>query len=626
MKKNKIVIIIIIALFTLDARAQTSNPNAEKITALEKQKATAITNQDFVLAGKIKRQIEQLQNPSANPNTEKIAALEKQKATAVTNQDFVLAGKLKRQIEQLENPAANPNAEKIAALEKQKATAVTNQDFVLAGKIKRQIEQLENPSTNPNAEKIAALEKQKETAIINQDWVLANNLKQKIAQLENPSAPSVQRTAVNGSNFRETDMLSMSNQDYATTNSYLPAPTNTMSEYVNYEKIKHSTDNSLAQDLKYRRSSLYTLMINDPTRLHANVIKDAFGNSVLPQKFNDHNIGPYMINGQANSEDQSYVVTNYLNSNNVAKDIVAKWFNRSADGKFNMDLIAARGMYDASAMDKVIANSAQRGDAMLADAGEELIGSTFVIVNDFKFTSKEEVAKKVGGGLKVLGGLSALAGYDVSTYTTVAAAGVSVAGKGYWVKTTSYLYRLVWDEETAAIFYQNYWTDDKNFDPAKVEAFKNATNFKLRFIGFQTATADLQSSIFTNKSEEDLIRMATVKTIDKAVAKLERQYEEFRTKIPLYSVDPLTAKIGVKEGLVAGDKFEVLEQALDMVTGKTFYKRVGVIQVSNSIWDNSLSPEETEQLRQQGTLPAQQYTVFIGSGNYYPGQLIKQIN
>ena len=562
----------------------------------------------------------------SNSNAEKIAELEKQKEVAKANEDWVLAGKLKKQIEQLENPSANPNAAKIAELEKQKEVAKANEDWALAGKLKKQIEQLENQSANPNSTKIAALEKQKAAAVQKEDWALAGNLKKQIERLENPAAFAAQRTLVKGSNFRETELLNMANQDYATTNSYLPAPTNTTNEYINYEKVKNSTENVLAQDLKYRRSSLYTLMINDPTRMHANVIKDAFGNAVIPQKFNDHNIGPYMINGQANLEDQSYVITNYLNTNNVAKDIVAKWFNKSADGKFNMDLVAARGMYDASAMDKVIANSAQRGDAMLADAGEELIKNTFVIVNDFKFTSKEEVAKKVGGGLRALGSLSALAGYDVSTYTTLAAAGTTVAGKGYWVKTTSYLYRLVWDEEAAAIFYQNYWTDDNNYDPAKVEAFNNATNFKLRFVGFQIATADLQSSIFTNKSEEDLIRMATVKTIDKAVAKLERQYEEFRTKIPLYSVDPLTAKIGVKEGLVAGDKFEVLEQVLDVATGKTFYKRVGVIQVSNSIWDNSLSPEEMEQLRQQGMLPAQQYTVFIGSGNYYPGQLIKQIN
>ena len=563
-----------------------------------------------------------------NSNVAKIVELEKQKEVAVQKEDWALASKLKKQIEQLENPSANPNAEKIAALEKQKEVAKANEDWALAGKLKKQIEQLENPSANPNATKIAALEKQKAAAVQKEDWALAGNLKKQIERLENPAAFAAQRTVVKGSNFRETELLNMANQDYATTNSYLPAPTNTTNEYINYEKVKNSTENVLAQDLKYRRSSLYTLMINDPTRMHANVIKDAFGNAAIPQKFNDHNIGPYMINGQANLEDQSYVITNYLNTNNVAKDIVAKWFNKNADGKFNMDLIAARGMYDASSMDKIIANSSARGDAMIADAGEELIGSTFVIVNDFKFTNKEEVAKKVSGGLKIGGALASYipGGSYIKTATDLASIGTTVAGKGYWVRTTSYLYRLVWDEEAAAIFYNNYWTDDNNFDSEKVEAFKNANHFKLRFVGFQTAGADVQSSIFTNKSEEDLIRMATVKATDRAVAKLERQYEEFRTKTPLYSVEPLAAKIGVKEGLEPGDKFEVLQQEITL-DGKTIYKRVGIIQVDGShIWDNSLSPEETEVLRQQGRLPEQQYTIFKGSGNFYPGQLIKQIN
>ncbi|MBI2279675.1 MAG: sel1 repeat family protein [Bacteroidetes bacterium] len=428
-------------------------------------------------------------------------------------------------------------------------------------------------------------------------------------------------TMVKRSNLRETELLRMSKKDYSTEKIQDSIETNTTNE-----TIKNSTENLLGKDLKYRRSSLYTLMINDQSRLHANVILDAFGNSVIPQKFNDHNIGPYIIDGQANLPDQSNAITNYLNSNNIAQDIVAKWFNKTDDGKFNMDLIANRGMYDASEMSKVIASSSARGDAMLKDAGEELIGNTFIIVNDYKFTSKEEIAKKTNGFLNILGAASSLAGVDISNYTTIATAGIAVAGKGYLVKTTSYLYRLVWNEEAAAIFYNNYWTDDNNFDPKKVTAFKNSNNFKLHYVGFQTAGADIQSSIFTNKSEEELIRMATVKATDRAIAKLERQYEEFRTKTPLYSVEPLSAKIGVKEGLEAGDKFEVLQQEIDK-EGRTIYKRVGIITVDGSqIWDNSLTREETTVLRQQGRLPEQQYTVFKGSGNYYPGQLIKQIN
>src|SRR5690606_38587175 len=121
-----------------------------------------------------------------------------------------------------------------------------------------------------------------------------------------------------------------------------------------------------------------------------------------------------------------------------------------------------------------------------------------------------------------------------SAMTGALGAGVKIAGKGYMIKTTSYLYRLVWDEETAAIFYQDYWTDSNSHSSEKVEAFNKSNNFKLSFVGSQSAMADVQSSIFTNITNEELIEMATVKAIDKAIAKLERKYEEFRTKTPLY--------------------------------------------------------------------------------------------
>ncbi len=280
-------------------------------------------------------------------------------------------------------------------------------------------------------------------------------------------------------------------------------------------------------------------------------------------------------------------------------------------------------MYDASALDLHIAGETERGTAMLADAGEELIGKTFVIVNDYKYTNKEEVAAKASKGLGFAKNLAAAAGYDISTVTDIASAGATIAGKGYVVKTTSYLYQLVWDEEAAATFYYSYWTDENNYDPAKVEAFNNSSNFKLKLVGYQSAYADVQSSIFSDKNNDDLIKMATVKATDKAIAKLAVKYEEFRTKTPLFSAEPIAAKIGSKEGLEKGDKFEVLEQ-VTTEEGKTEYNRKGIIKV-DEVWDNSLSAEEMEELKRQGKLSGNQYTTFQGGGNYYPGMLIKQI-
>lgn len=389
-------------------------------------------------------------------------------------------------------------------------------------------------------------------------------------------------------------------------------------------KISRSEDNDNA-DLKYRRSSLYTMMINDTEREHFGVIRDAFGNFELSEKFNDHNLGPYLIDAEGGEKDQSEIITAYLNENGVARDLVAKWFNRNPQGEFNMDLVAERGSYNASDLDVLVAGDSKRGSALLADAGEELIGNTFIIVNDYKYVNKEEVAKKASGILNAVSTVASAAGYsDVALIADATNLGTSAMGKGYVVKTSSYLYRLVWNEEIANEFYTNLWVDNRNFEETKKDAFEKSDLFKLKLVGSQTAWADLQSTVFTKKSDEDLIRIATIKATDKGISKLQRKFEEFRTKSPLLSGDPIAAKIGLKEGLERGDKFEVLEQVIDK-NGRTKYTRVGKIKVDpRTIWDNSYLSEENEEEEEVSTAP---FTEFKGSkNNYYSGMLIRQIN
>jgi len=625
---RKLFPIIAFILFTIDGFAQQNN--TAKIKELEIQKKEAAAKGDYATASKLKKQIAELKDPNSttNRNASKIAGLEIQKKAAADKGDYATASKLKKQIAALKDPSSstNRNASKIATLEKQKKAAADKGDYATASKLKKQIAALNNPSSpaNKNATKITALEKRKQDAAAKGDYATASKLKKQIAILENP-ALAPKPIAKKGSNLRETQRLNMTKQDFATTNTYLVASAQSSSQKV---KLKHSAENDLAKDLKYRRNSVYTLMVNDMGRKHATVIKDAFGNAEIPQKFNDHNIGPYLINTRA-VKDPKPQIDAYLLRENVAKKIVAKWFNRSTDGAFNMDLVAARGEYDATAVDKAVAGSLQRGDAILADAGEELIGKTFVIVHNFRYTNKENIAKGAKAGMmagRFIGGALGMSG-TINTALKVGETAVTAAGKGYIVRTSSYLYRLVWNEETEAIFYNNHWTDDASFDQTKANAFNSATNYKLQYIGMQSAGADVQSSVFSNKNESDLIRMATVKATNRAVAKLEKKFEAFRTKTPLYTASPITARIGTKDGLEGGDKFEVLEQVYDAETGKMSYNRVGVISVDGgNIWENSMSPEEEAELKKQGKLTKRPYTYFKGSGNYYPGQLIKQIN
>lgn len=399
--------------------------------------------------------------------------------------------------------------------------------------------------------------------------------------------------------------------------------TNTINQVASSERVESPTDAEKPSELKYRRSSLYTLMVDDPSREYAETIKESFTNAPFPDKFNNHNLDIRDINGNANSKEQKVVIDEFLNTNDIARELVAKWFNRSKKGTFNMDLIAERGQYDASEMDVKNAKNTTRGLSLLADAGEELIKNTFVVITDFKYTNKEDVAAKTKKAVSTASAFLRFipgAGSAVSIAETTTNTTLTVAGKGYFIKATSYLYRLHWDEAVAADFYNNYWIDDNSFDKNKKNAFDNTNIFTLDYIGSEIAKEQTQSSVFTTKTEEELIAKATVKSVDQVIAKLQRNHDEFKTKTPLYNTDPIAAKIGLKEGLEGGDKYEVLEQNIDK-NGKTFYKRISVITVDKkNIWDNRYMASEEKNNNNND------FTIFSGkSKGLYIGMLIKQI-
>ncbi len=373
--------------------------------------------------------------------------------------------------------------------------------------------------------------------------------------------------------------------------------------------------------LKYRRSSLYTIMLDEDRREHENVIRKTFLEFPIPDKFNDHNLETRKISVLPN-KDHSSDINDFLLTNDIAKSLVAKWFNRDEKGCFNMNLVSQRGYYNASDIDVKTAMQSKRGTALLADAGEELIGNTFVLVSDLKFINKQDLSKEINNKVDRLSAVAHLAGTAGTLagigVTQIAKAGVRVAGKGYVVITTSYLYRLNWNDSIASVFYNNYWMDSKTYNEEKKKAFDKTWMFSLKFIGSEKAWADVQSTIYTKKSEDELVKIATINALDAVIAKLQKNHEEFRTSTPLYTTDPLSAKIGTKEGLEKGDKYAVLEQVIDE-DGKTTYVEKGTIKVDGSqIWNNIYMAADSTQTIDR--------TLFkkVNGRDFYPGMLIKQ--
>lgn len=622
---------------------------SERILSEENKKDQAVKNEEYLLANEINNSINALKKECVDNLLSfevEIAQAEKDLKEQKTNkngQRKVALEKCKKEIQDLET---------------MKSSAITTEDYLAASELKKAIIQqkekctalsdpgqaiIDYPNTIPlnirqEKEPQQKVESQETTliAVVSSTSKNQNSSKTESNQsslktiMNNPNGLSQENSSEDSNSLselvNETEQTEGLAQIINTKNSTSLAiiteeEDSTPKSKRNLSKISKSDFDFTANLKAYKRSSLATIMLENSNEEHIDVIKETFLNKPLPEKFNNHNVSHKYIPIYSTAKNHSNDISRFLESNQVAKKLVAKWFNRDENGAFNMDLIAKRGHYNATAYDVNIAKNSERGLAMLADAGEQLIGNTFVVVNDYKFTNKEEVGKKVSllANLTSIAASYAGAG-DVATVASAVSLGSAVAGKGYVIKTTSYLYKLVWTGKIAETFYNDYWIDENNFDPTKKTAFDNSQIFRLVLIGYENAWADVQSSIFTNKSEEELIERATIKASDQAISKLQRKFEIFRTKTPLLSADPLTAKIGLKEGLEKGDKFEVLEQYL-RDDGTVGLKRKGVIKVDkNYIWDNRYMAHEENN-------SSLEYTKFNGdTKRLYAGMLIRQIN
>ncbi|MDM1044712.1 hypothetical protein HX004_06500 [Myroides sp. 1354] len=418
----------------------------------------------------------------------------------------------------------------------------------------------------------------------------------------------------------------------------------------------------------YMRSSLYTMIAEDHgfAFAEAQTIKTTFFETPLPEKFNDHNLekkyrhinlreirltqteinrllgtkqkkqsmlGKRLkrtLNDVTNVATLGIVDTTsndkiraqflkYFEQNKIANQLVAKWFNQGVydtitKSAFNMELIKQRGLYNATELDKSIASHSKLGLSLLADAGENLINNTFVVGIRFNYVDKASISNKLGQAANSSGTVFGVVGGTLA----LASRATNTIGKGYVVQATAFLYQLEWNEEIGGTFYQKYYNEKD------LKQFAEDGMFKLKFIGEETAWADVQSTTLSNVSQKDLVQRATVRSIDNAIAKLQREFEVFRTKTPLVTTEPtLTAGIGLKEGVESGDKFEVLEKIQDAETGLISYQRVGVIKAAKrKIWDNRYAADEESEEEQ----PIKATEFSGGNKKMVPGMLIRQIN
>lgn len=402
-----------------------------------------------------------------------------------------------------------------------------------------------------------------------------------------------------------------------------------MKHYILVVLLAMSCLNLSSQDVfRYHKSSIYSIMLKHENQEYCDELVACFNKIPIPEKFSNHNLsirvfkaGILEESDTTNAANQKTHIDALLKKNAIGRRLVAKWFNQSKSGTFNPNLLLERGFYNVSAEDiTMLMKSYKTQDGILYDAGEELIGHTYVLVNDIRYGDKRSAKEKrmsvaigIGTALSVIPfvgqGIMAGAGILTNDYS------------GFNVTVTSYLYRLKWNKEVENGFYQLYYTATP--DAEKRQAFANDKNlFSLEYIGDYTVHSSNSNFKGINGREEQIRKVCT-RAIDKAIAQLQKKHPQFRVRTPLLTVSPITAQIGLREDVDVNSKYEVLEVG-ESKDGRTTYKRVAVVKPKKgAIWDNRYLAEFEEDYN--ASIKATEFELVSGSIPH-EGVLIREID
>ncbi|MDE7135918.1 MAG: hypothetical protein K2N91_04745 [Muribaculaceae bacterium] len=336
--------------------------------------------------------------------------------------------------------------------------------------------------------------------------------------------------------------------------------------------------------------------------------------------------GTSQIIGEVDTVDTNMaaVLQKYFDQQGVAARMVGKWFgyNMNGDNKYDDEgtLIVERGGYAARKQDLINSNTSANKMAAFSALGEQMIPKTFVLAINLRYRSIKEIVEEAtaaaSAAASMFGGYGQLAGAALSAGTKLANV------DGYSVQAVAYLYQLEWDPEIEANFYE-YW--DK-----PIEDLIASGICKVKFVGKTKDRSNVGSVGKSNKGTEHIQR-AVARAIDKTIVKLQKEYEDFRTNAPITKVENgyVYAEIGMKEGLVKGDKYDILEKQEDE-KGNVTYKKVGSVEPDpNMIWDNrygafdTIDSDDKDEAGNADAIKLGASAFKCKSKNVYPGMFLR---
>lgn len=265
----------------------------------------------------------------------------------------------------------------------------------------------------------------------------------------------------------------------------------------------------------------------------------------------------------------------------VAHQLVAKWWGIKKDGSYSWDLLYELACYSAT--------QNQANDAAMSTMGaanelfNELAGptmaNTFVTFTKLDFYENEPIAAFIKNIMYTVAGMTpSPANLAVQLGADKA---YEASKEGYTSFTNALLYQLEWNDSIANEFYSCWTTDKKGKSIIDMKKF-NAMKFNLRFVGATgTSVTCMMKKADKGKDAKAMVEKTIHKTLDKQFADLQAAYEEFRPMVPILGIDAkggIIADCGTKEGIKVGDKFNILEPITNE-KGITKYNFKGQVKV-----------------------------------------------
>jgi hypothetical protein len=246
-----------------------------------------------------------------------------------------------------------------------------------------------------------------------------------------------------------------------------------------------------------------------------------------------------------------------LSKDGTGRKMVAKWFNRQADGMMNLDYVHKCGLYNATDQDVKIAVASKRGDAFLKDAGQNLVNKTYVLI-----LVPTDVKSKDDGKTR-----------------------------GWDCQYDFFFFQLLFTPEVVSNFY-NVWPyddDEAATKLKKVAAFDTLT-FKFADVYNKSMQSASVSETLTNsktpKSLDQLKEELANHMYESATFSLDKDLEDFRVKVKVEKLRPTRAKVGKKEGLKCDQQFFVYQYKFDESKGTVSPERQAVVRTTSKIADN----------------------------------------